>query len=229
MAPIRKRAARATSASIRKPIASDTTATSNSITPQARANTKVAKRKTRHANLLTTLNSRVAKPVPRRRASKKLKTDISALASALPDLDDEGEDDEWEGIDDDAADAPVGLSGRSRRRKGGDEAQKTMVMRSLKTRPGVGKRKDKMAEGERERFRQNLARLAGAHSQSSQVQVGNGMGATGAAADTTASGGADAQSSAAASGATTTADRWAALRGFIGGTMQKSKAFSGTV
>lgn len=73
-----------------------------------------------------------------------------------------------------------------------------MVMRSLKHRPGAMKRKAKMDAAERGRFERNLAQL-------SQQPVGSGNVGSQSVAH---------------------AEKWAALRKFITGTMQQDKAFA---
>ncbi|KAF2764585.1 hypothetical protein EJ03DRAFT_281810 [Teratosphaeria nubilosa] len=94
---------------------------------------------------------------------------------------------------------------RRRRAAGGDGK---MVMRSLKHRPGAMKRKRKMEQSEMERFGKNLAQMVGQE----QVRVKEGATKQGGDAPAVAS--------------SSQVDRWAALRKFIGGTMQKDKAFA---
>ena len=103
-----------------------------------KAPTKRAKRDSKHAILL----SRITKTAPgskikkRRRPSKKLVTNLKDLADALPDT---------------PADRPyedpenAGLKGKQK---------------SLKSRPGAQKKKEKLVAMETERFRQNLAVMA---------------------------------------------------------------------
>lgn len=78
--------------------------------------------------------------------------------------------------------------------------------RSMKIRPGATKRKEKLEKMERERFSKNLAQLTGS-----------------AAAPQPAAAGAS--TAAAAPAATSTASRWAALRGFIGQTLEQKPEF----
>lgn len=115
------------------------------------------------------------------------------MANAL--LESEGDDDEWEGFSGDDAEGVDEIRKRKRRRKVSGDGK--MVMRSLKHRPGAMKRKRKMEGAEMERFRRNLAQMAG--------------GAEGVPVD----------------GGDGTADKWAALRSFIGGTMERDRAFGG--
>ena len=83
-----------------------------------------------------------------------------------------------------------------------------MVMTSLKHRPGAMKRKRAMEGREMERFGKNLAQLVG----SGEAQAAGGA----STANTSGDGAAGASQ----------ADRWAALRQFIGGSMEKDKAFN---
>lgn len=106
---------------------------------QNKAPTKLHKRHVKHATLLSRLqrtaaDSRVKK---RRRPSQKLVTDLSALGDALP----ESREKTREAHD------GLGDSGKTRHR-------------SLKSRPGAMKRKEKLLVAERQRFDQNLAMMA---------------------------------------------------------------------
>jgi hypothetical protein len=71
------------------------------------------------------------KPLKRRRPNKKLKTTLEGLADALPDVEDlvQGKQD-----------------GK-------------IKMKSLKSKPGAMKRKEKLERGERERFGKNMAQI----------------------------------------------------------------------
>ena len=90
--------------------------------------------------------------------------------------------------------------GGSRRKEG------KMVMKSLKHRPGAMKRKRVMEERERERFGRNLAQLVGGGKEEGGGGEGGGRGEV--------------------KGGASQADRWAALRQFIGGSMEKDTAFA---
>nr|POE51678.1 hypothetical protein CFP56_25885 [Quercus suber] len=151
----------------------------------------------------------------RRRPGKKLAAanDLGTLADALPDLDEPASDneDEWEGIEDDGQDrsmtnSDVGTMRKvSRKRRTLVESGGKMVMKSAKSRPGAMKRKHKMEQGEMDRFRKNLAQMTGSAS-------GGERGVTDQASGS--------------NGGIQQADRWKALRAFIGGTMQKDSAFA---
>jgi hypothetical protein len=81
-------------------------------------------------------------------------------------------------------------------------------MKSLKHKPGAMKRKRVLEGREMERFGKNLAQLVGS------VQRGSDVKASSASSGGKQEGGVAAQ-----------ADRWAALRGFIGGSMEQNPAF----
>lgn len=155
--------------------------------------------------------------VRRRRPGRKIEAVEglgSSLGDALPELDDDdAEEDEWEGVSEDGEDEGMsgmqsaGLRKRRRRRQ---EGEGKMVMKSLKHRPGAMKRKRAMEGREMERFGRNLAQL-----------VGSGEARPAAKASSVGAGGGDAGGPSASQ-----ADRWAALRQFIGGSMEKDKAFA---
>jgi len=160
----------------------------------------------KHSQLL----SRIEKTAPgkitkRRRPGKKLVAGLEGLLDSLPDVAEKGDtngdgEDEWEGISDDEVETKIA---RIRRRKRGDAVvggDGKMVLKTLKSRPGALKRKAKIEEKERERFRLNMAQMA----KPAEQQEGA----------TSTEGEANASSA-----------RWAALRGFIGQTMQQNPAF----
>lgn len=155
----------------------------------------------------------------RRRPSKKLQTQLEGLVDALPDIEAQqgAEDDEhdWEGMSEDeetpAATAGVGSKGqdmlgelakmvnvrKSIKNKNPAMADSgKMKMKTLKSRPGAMKRKNRLETMEMERFKKNLAQM----SQPAAVST------TGTAEPKTG-------------------DRWAALRGFIGQTMETNPQF----
>lgn len=141
------------------------------------------------------------KPLKRRRPSKKLSTALDSLADALPELE-EADGDEWEGISDDDddmkdEDSRLGELRKQVRLRKAKPADGKMKLKTLKSRPGAMKRKQRLEETEKERFGRNLASMS--------VPVPA------------------AQSQQAEAGATS--NRWAALRGFIGQTMETNAAF----
>jgi hypothetical protein len=85
--------------------------------------------------------------------------------------------------------------------------------KSLKSRPGAMKRKEKLEKMERERFGKNMAQLTALQAQAQQ-------GAAVGPVDQQMKDG-DAKTAA----PTATSSRWAALRGFIGQTMEQKSEF----
>jgi len=136
-------------------------------------NTKKDKRTIKHSAFVNRIEKANTKSGKRRRPSKKLVTTLESLADALPDFD-EGE-------------KTVG------------EAK--IRHRSLKSRPGATKRRERVEKMERERFGKNMAQLT-----------------AGTAAPAVGAGGA-------ATPASGTASRWAALRGFISQTLEQKPEF----
>lgn len=134
---------------------------------------------------------------------------MDGLADALPSAsEDEGEDeDEWEGLDDEEEmqlDGTTTTKKRRRRKVKVSESDGKMVMKSLKHKPGAARRKAIMEGRERERFGRNLAAMVGT--------------TTGGKENVVAGEADKAKESQKA--------KWAALRDFIGGTMEKDKAFA---
>ncbi|KAG5982705.1 hypothetical protein E4U55_001495 [Claviceps digitariae] len=131
----------------------------------------------------------------RRRPNNKLKTSLEGLAEALPEME-HGEG----GLEI--------LAGKVRQR-------------SLVSKKGALRRKERLVRGEMERFGASMAALA----------AGMGGGESGAR-DAGSSGGEVAgdggsTKSGQASSVPATANRWAALRGYISSTMEQNPAFSG--
>jgi hypothetical protein len=123
----------------------------------------------------------------KRRPSKKLVASLESLGDVLGEI--EAEDDDMDGNEDASARA----SGKIRHK-------------SLKSRPGALKRKEKVVRGEMDRFGKNMAQL---HS----IPAGEeqGMAVTNIVEVDTSS---------------ATANRWKALRGFITATMEQNPAFA---
>ena len=103
------------------------------------ASSKRDKRSIKHSSFVGKIEKSSAKSVKRRRPNKKLVANLESIASALPDFDDDGGKDEL-----DVGQATV-------RRKN---------LKSLKSRPGAMKRKEKLEKMERDRFNANLAQMA---------------------------------------------------------------------
>lgn len=140
--------------------------------------------------------SKIAKPSTsgqkRRRPNKKLVTTLESLGDALDDIVAEG------GVPEKG---DAGQEGKTRHK-------------SLKSRPGALKKKEKLVRGEMERFGKSLAQL--------QQVVGTedkgGM---------VVEGGKVVEGEAQTQTAPSTSNRWAALRGFISATMEQNPAFVG--
>ncbi|KAK8245954.1 ribosome biogenesis protein SLX9-domain-containing protein [Phyllosticta capitalensis] len=227
MAPTKRKSLRAKASAAAKPTTttSSTSYSSTTTTPSSAAPTSVAdtspfpsfsstkrdKRSIKHSLLLSKLSTSApnssAGVKKRRRPNKKLVTSLDALADALPDSSAaaaasqhaaEGAEDAATAIDVPGAQARIVVKGRS-----------------LKSRPGALRRKKAVEDRERLRFERNLAEMArgvpaAAAGQEQEQQVPD-VGMAEEAAAAVGGGGAVAS----------TADRWKALRAFIGGTMEK--------
>ena len=166
----------------------------------AQSGTKRDKRQIRHASFVSriekTSSQSKSKTLKRRRPGKKLNTNLDALADALPDL------------------GPEEAVAQLRDGK--------VRHRSLGSKRGALRRKEKVVKGEVERFGANLARLnalgaaasgGGAEPQAMQTEAGSRNAPT--------------QASQPPAAPNPTANRWAALRGFISATMEQNPAFVG--
>ncbi|PNY25282.1 Uncharacterized protein TCAP_04767 [Tolypocladium capitatum] len=165
------------------------------------------KRLIKHSSFVSRIasSSRVSKPKRggQRRAGNKLKTSLEGLADALPELQ-AGEGGE------------AVLEGRVRHK-------------SLKSKKGALKRKEMVVRGEMERFGVSMARLVGTTAQTSAVlqTARGGGGDDDGEMDERQGQPATAQQRAASQQPAATADRWAALRGYISSTMEQNPAFVG--
>ncbi len=196
------------------------------------SNTKRDRRQVRHASFVSRIEKARGggdRPLKRRRPGKKLRTNLAALADALPDIGDVGGND----------------SGALRHRSGSSGSG------SLRTRKGALKRKEKVVRGEVERFGVSLARLnavgaaavvyggGGGGGQGARVSGGQqqgmqiGGGETVDEEDMGADGDVETQARTQTQTQTqtqqapsSTANRWAALRGFISATMEQNPAFA---
>ncbi|KAI1481726.1 ribosome biogenesis protein SLX9-domain-containing protein [Daldinia eschscholtzii] len=161
------------------------------------SNTKKDKRSIKHASFVSRIEKAHQKPAKRRRPNKKLVANLDSLADALPDLLADGETEE----------------GLRQLREG------KVRHKSLKSRPGALKRKERIVKGEVERFGVSLARLSAvAEKEVVQMDVEkegeNGVVVPeGQGASTTAP------------PQVSTTNRWAALRGYISATMEQNPAF----
>jgi len=175
------------------------------------ADTKRDKRQIRRSAFV----SRIAKTTPgrtgsgalkRRRPNKKLVATLESLGDALGEIERDELGDEGEA-------------------QAGHQAGKTRH-RSLRSRPGALKRKEKVVRGEMERFSRSLAQLAtlpggdsAAGEKGKQVEASGEVDQVAGTMETETAGGAAPTSS--------TSNRWAALRGFISATMEQNPAFVG--
>ncbi|KAL2107306.1 hypothetical protein VUR80DRAFT_5419 [Thermomyces stellatus] len=142
------------------------------------------KRTIRRSTFLSKIQKSAQKPsssAKRRRPNKKLVATLEDLADALPEMQ-EGE---------------------------GEEKGK-VKQRSLRSRPGALKRKERIVRGEMERFGESMARL---------VSGGGAEGGLGGGRKEEKGEGKERT-------ANSTGNRWAALRGYISATMEQDPAFA---
>ena len=171
--------------SILKNSSSTTAADGDSLFPSS----KKDKRRIKHAHLINKVAKSSANKNPkRRRPNKRLVTTLDALADALPDND-----------NGDETGARVAAGEKP-------EDQVNIIKRkSMKSKPGALKRREKLDKGERDRFAKNMAQLAASKTLSEADQAASGN-----------LGKAETKSSVPSTG-----ERWAALRGFISQTLER--------
>ncbi|KAF4445926.1 hypothetical protein F53441_10397 [Fusarium austroafricanum] len=137
------------------------------------------KRLIKHSSFVSRItSSRISKSSKRRRPSKKLATTLDSLADALPELE-----------------------------EGDAEQQGKIRHKSLKSKKGALKKKERVVKGEMERFGVSMARLTA--QDGTKVPQDESMDKT------------DDKPAPAP-----TANRWAALRGYISSTMEQNPAFT---
>lgn len=165
------------------------------------------------SRIAKTTDSSGEKRARRRRPSKKLVTTLQSLAAALPELEEDG-------------DRPDG--GKVRHR-------------SLRSRPGALKRKERVVKGEMARFGASLAQLMtmkggtgaapngsnGAGDRTARDKKAEDMEVESGMAGKDVGGGKETEAGSTAQSASAAASRWAALRGFISATMEQNPAFVG--
>ncbi|MCJ1286601.1 hypothetical protein MMC26_005947 [Xylographa opegraphella] len=139
--------------------------------------TKEDKRRIKHSTLISKIEKANTQVKKRRRPSKKLIANLESLVDALPEAGNTGPDEV--------------VVGDARIRH-----------RSLKSKPGVLKKKDKLEKLEMERFGKNMAQMAHVTGDGN----GHGLQADVVVVKGRATGG---------------SQRWAALRGFIQSTMDR--------
>lgn len=193
---MRAKAARAaTSSSSSSAAPQRTEATTSSLLADTKRDRRHIKRSSFLSQIATKSSS--GKITKRRRPSKKLAANLESLADALPDLDDLEEQPE---------------PGKVR-------------LKSIRSRPGALKRKEKLVRAEAKNIGLSMAYL-------NQLKA-EGGGASGSGDQDEAMGGAREQDEKAGAGPgkvaptapSSTASRWAALRAHISGTMEQNPAF----
>ena len=151
--------------------------------------TKKDKRHIKHSKLISRVqksstSSAEAQRNKRRRQKKQLVVNLESLANALPAEDDESK--------------TVGRGEKNRITALREQANVNLIHRkSMKSRPGALKRREKIDNGERERFARNLAQMSGNKTEDKEgntAKVADGQ---------------------------QVHNRWAALRGFISQTMEQ--------
>ncbi|KAK0657061.1 ribosome biogenesis protein SLX9-domain-containing protein [Cercophora newfieldiana] len=156
-------------------------------------NTKKDKRIIKHSAFVSRISKATAPTKKRRRPSKKLVATLESLGDALDDITHEMEEGGM-------MDKEQAAMGRVRHK-------------SLKSRPGALKRKEKVVKGEMERFGRSLAQLAMVKGESKEGEAA-------AAVE-----GMEVEKEEKSEQQAATSNRWAALRGFISSTMEQNPAF----
>ncbi|KAI9739574.1 MAG: hypothetical protein M1834_006292 [Cirrosporium novae-zelandiae] len=180
MAPVRKRKiARSQAASAKASSVDEKPSIFGKSIDNTFGSNKKDKRIIKHSTFISRIEKSNIKK--RRRPSKKLVTNLESLADALPKTDEAGSH---------------------------DGELNTMIIKhkSLKSRPGAMKRKEKLERMEMDRFKKNLAQMA---IEDSTVKI-----------EPTATASTETQGAEAAM-----SNRWAALRGFISQTMEQKEEF----
>jgi hypothetical protein len=150
-------------------------------------NSKKDKRIIKHSAFVNRIEKAHKKPLKRRRPNKKLVTTLEGLADALPTL--------------------QGTEGLEQY----ETVNGKIKQKSMKSRPGATKRREKLERTERERFGRNMAQLVAG------VAQGNSNSTT---ATMQVEGVEDVLPQ-----PNSTSSRWAALRGFISHTMEQKEEF----
>ncbi|KAK4237197.1 ribosome biogenesis protein SLX9-domain-containing protein [Achaetomium macrosporum] len=206
----------------------------NNVVSDSFINSKRDKRLIKHSAFVSRITKASSSSTPsgnkkRRRPNKKLVTTLESLGDALDDI--------QQAMDEQAAADGVGAMDEEQARQG------KVRHKSLKTRPGALKRKERIVKGEMERFGRSLAQLANiatvsSASSSAGATTGSGAGGAGVGQETMDTekevagqgekGGKEAaEQGQATAQPSTTSSRWAALRGFISATMEQNPAFLG--
>lgn len=166
------------------PLAPMKTHREGTLTDDSFLSSKRDKRQIKHSSFVSRIHStadaRVGKKKRTRRPGNKLAADLDALADALPEID---------------------ATAAANRGK--------VQHKSLRTRKGALKRKERIVKGEMERFGASMARLADLPADQAAPQQQQ----------------ADEKMDEAPAPAASTSNRWAALRGYISTTMEQNPAF----
>ncbi|KAH6854126.1 ribosome biogenesis protein SLX9-domain-containing protein [Chaetomium sp. MPI-CAGE-AT-0009] len=183
----------------------------NNVVSDSFIDSKQDKRLIKHSAFLSRVAKSSNKPGigakrQRRRASKKLVATLDSLGDALDDI--------RVGMDEEAAAGGGAMDAEQ-------AAQGKVRHKSLKSRPGALKRKERLVKGEMERFGRNLAQLATI----STPAAGTASTAAGGSAGQEKMDTEGETQTAAAAQPAATSGRWAALRGFISATMEQNPAF----
>ena len=99
--------------------------------------------------------------------------------------------------------------------------------KSLKSKKGALKRKERVVKGEMERFGVSMARLTGTPEERKRVKTPAGIRGHDDEAEMDGQEDQTVEKTAPAQAAPATANRWAALRGYISATMEQNPAFEG--
>ncbi|KAK5064231.1 hypothetical protein LTR84_000064 [Exophiala bonariae] len=159
---------------------------SNAASESLFSSSKKDKRRIKHAQLMHKITKSSTTKPRRRRPNKKLITTLDALADALPDDDDE-------------------TSGTATAGSRPQDQINVIKRKSLKSKPGAMKRREKLDKSERDRFAKNMAQLTPASTKDAGgVNNNNATSSTQPASQS----------------APSTSQRWAALRSFISQTLE---------
>ncbi|KAF2182539.1 hypothetical protein K469DRAFT_690667 [Zopfia rhizophila CBS 207.26] len=181
MAPIQKKrtSARAKASALAKssrpaklPLSVPSSETTETTETALFPSSKKDKRSIKHTTFVSKIEKSSSKTNKRRRPNKQLAANLESLADALPDLD----EDEGKNL------VVIG--------------QAKIQRKSLKSRPGAMKRKEKLEKMERDRYNKNLVQMAG-----SSAGAGSGQSTT------------------------SLADRWSALKNHVQNTAEKKAEF----
>lgn len=113
------------------------------------ATSKKDRRRIKHAHLMSKVTKPSSAKARRRRPNKKLVTTLNSLAEALPD-----------------SEGPDGVQERGANAAGVKTSDQVNIIqrKSMKSRPGAMKRKQKLDNSERDRFAKNLAQISASNS-----------------------------------------------------------------